>query len=143
MRALKVMLAYNGVESVLRGLVNLLVPTLFYLEPNAPKYAEDAVRVLGITYLALGLIQLNTWRVPDRRAVRAVAYASLLFAAGVAVQAATQGSASADTFHQAGVVLGPVTLPNVGLNVLWTTLYAGLLVREDRQAHQASRRAAS
>lgn len=132
MRALKIMLAYNGVESVLRGVANLAVPTMFYLPSDAPRYAMDAVRVLAITYLALGVIQLGTWRMADRRAVRIVAAASMLFAAGVAVQVATQGSGSTDVFHQAGVVLGPVTLSNLGLNVLWTALYAGLLLREGR-----------
>jgi hypothetical protein len=63
-----------------------------------------------------------------------VAFASMLFAAGVAVQVATQGSASTDVFHQAGVVIGPVILSNLGLNVLWTVLYAGLLIRESRMA---------
>lgn len=138
MRWLKVMLAYNGVESLLRGVANLVDPTMFYLQPDAPPYAMDAVRVLAITYLALGLIQLGAWRVQDRRAVRTVAGASLLFAAGVAIQVATQGSASTDVFHQAGVVIGPVTLSNLGLNVLWTVIYAGLLLRESRMAAAAA-----
>jgi hypothetical protein len=134
MRALKIMLAYNGVESILRGVANLVVPTLFYLEPSAPKYALDAVRVLAITYLALGVIQLGAWRMKDPQAVRLVAIASALFAAGVALQAASQGTASTDTFHQAGVALGPVILNNVAINVLWVVLYTGLLVREGRMA---------
>ena len=134
MRWLKIMLAYNGVESLLRGLVNLATPTVFYLQPDAPGYAQDAVRVLAITYLALGVVQLSTWRVADRRAVRNVAFASMLFAAGVAIQVATQGSASTDVFHSPGVVVGPVTLSNLGLNVLWTVLYGGLLLRESRMA---------
>ncbi len=134
MRALKVMLAYSGFEFVARGIVNYIQPTTFYLQADAPRYAQDAVRVLAITYLAFGLIHLGAWRVNDRLAVRLVAGASMLFAAGAAIQAATQGSASTDVWHQAGVVLGPVTLPNVGLNVLWTAIYAGLLFRESRMA---------
>jgi hypothetical protein len=134
MRALKVMLAYVGLEFVARGIVNFVQPTTFYLQADAPGYAMDAVRVLAITFLVFGLVHLGAWRVNDRRAVRLVAMASMLFAAGAAVQAATQGSASTDLWHQAGVVLGPVTLPNVGLNVLWTVIYAGLLVREARMA---------
>jgi hypothetical protein len=129
---LKMMLVYNGIESILRGGANLAAPTLFYLPGDAPAYAADAVRVLAITYLALGVIQLGSWRIGDRRAVRTVAWASMLFAAGVAVQVALQGPGSSDPFHQAGVVLGPITLSNLGLNVLWTVLYASLLVRESR-----------
>jgi len=134
MRALKVMLAYNGIESLLRGVAGLVVPTMFYLQPDAPEYAQDAVRVLAITYLTLSVIQLSTWGMTDRRAVRSVAVASMLFGASVAIQVATQGSASTDVFHQAGVVIGPVILSNLGLNVLWTVLYAGLLIRESRMA---------
>jgi len=132
MLALKVMLAYSGFEFVARGIVNFVQPTTFYLQADAPGYAMDAVRVLAITYLAFGLVHLGAWRVNDRRAVRLVAMASMLFAAGAAVQAATQSPASTDLWHQPGVVLGPVTLPNVGLNVLWTAIYAGLLLREGR-----------
>jgi hypothetical protein len=132
MLALKVMLAYSGFEFVARGIVNFVQPTTFYLQADAPGYAMDAVRVLAITYLAFGLVHLGAWRVNDRRAVRLVAMASMLFAAGAAVQAATQSPASTDLWHQPGVVLGPVILPNVGLNVLWTAIYAGLLLREGR-----------
>lgn len=134
MGALKVMLAYSGLEFVARGIVNFVQPTTFYLQADAPRYAMDAVRVLAITFLVFGIVHLGAWRVNDRRAVRLVAMASMLFAAGAAVQAATQGSASTDLWHQAGVVLGPVILPNVGLNVLWTVIYAGLLIREARMA---------
>lgn len=131
MRGLKILLAINGVFFLVRGLINIVQPTAFYLQPDAPRYAMDAVRVLAITYLAFGLIQLGTWWVVDRRAVRIVAFASLLFAAGVAIQVATQGSASTDGFHQADVI-GPLTLNNAAMNVLWTALYAGLLFRESR-----------
>lgn len=120
MRWLKIGLAVNGGFFLWRGFLNILQPTSFYLEPEAPKYAMDAIRVLGITYLALGLIQLGTWCVPDRRAVRIVAGASLLFAAGVFAQAATQGSASTDSFHQLSP--GPAVE-----NLLVAVLYGGLL----------------
>ncbi len=66
MRALKVMLAYSGFEFVARGIVNYIQPTTFYLQADAPRYAQDAVRVLAITYLAFGLIHLGAWRVNDR-----------------------------------------------------------------------------
>jgi len=84
--------------------------------------------------LALGVIQLGAWRLQERRAVRVIASASLLFAAGVAVQAMTQSPASTDAFHQAGVVLGPVILPNVGINALVTAIYAILLLRKRQGA---------
>ena len=122
---LKTALAVNGVFFLWRGSLDIVEPTSFYLQPDAPTYAMDAVRVLGITYLALGLIQLGTCRVADRRAAQIVAGASLLFAAGVAVQAATQGSASTDAFHQLSP--GPAVE-----NLLVAVLYAGLLLRESR-----------
>jgi hypothetical protein len=132
MHALNVMLAWNGFESIARGLVNLARPTIFYLPPEAPKYAQDTVRVLAITYLAVGVMQLGACRLKDRQAVRLVAGASMLFAAGVALQAATQGSGSSDVFHQSGERIGPVTLNNAWINVLWSTIYAVLLLREAR-----------
>jgi hypothetical protein len=125
MRWLKVGLAVNGGVFLWRGSLDILQPTSFYLEPDAPKYAMDAIRVLGITYISLGLIQLATWWVSDRRAVRTVAGASLLFAAGVFAQAATQGSASADPFHQ----LSPGAAVE---NLLVAMLYAGFLVLDAR-----------
>jgi hypothetical protein len=126
-RWLKVMLAVNGALFLWGGSLDILQPTSFYLEADAPVYAMDAIRVLGITYLALGLIQLGAWQVADRRAVRVVAGASLLFAAGVGVQAVTQGSASADAFHQLSP--GPAAE-----NLLVALLYAGLFAREIRLA---------
>ncbi len=127
MRVLKVLLAINGAVFLWRGSLDLVQPTAFYLEPDAPKYAMDAVRVIGITYLAVGLIQLGMWRVTDRLAVRVVASASLLFGAGVAIQAVTQGSGSADAFHR--LAPGPAVE-----NVLVALLYAALLYRESRTA---------
>lgn len=93
MRWLKTMLAVNGAVFLWRGSLDILQPTSFYFQSDAPVYAMDAVRILGITYVALGLIQLGVWPVTDRRAVRIVAGGSLVFAACVAVQAATQASA--------------------------------------------------
>lgn len=121
MRWLKIGLAVNGGFFLWRGSLNILQPTSFYLEPEAPKYAMDAIRVLGITYCSLGLIQLGTWWMPDRRALRTVAGASLLFAAGVFAQAATQGSGSVDPFHQLSP--GPAVE-----NLVVAMLYAGFLV---------------
>jgi hypothetical protein len=124
---LKVLLAVNGVVFLWRGSLDLLQPTSFYLESDAPPYAIDAIRVLGITYVALGLIQLGMWRVSERLPLRIVAGASLLFAAGVAVQAATQGGTSGDAFHQSSP--GPAVE-----NALVAVLYAVLLSRDLRTA---------
>ena len=136
MRALKVLLAINGAIFLGRGSLDIVQPTNFYLESNAPKYALDAVRVIGITYLTVGLIQLGMWRVTDRLAVRVVAGASLLFGAAVAVQAVTQGSGSADAFHR--LAPGPAVE-----NALVALLYAALLYRESRTtARRISRRSA-
>jgi hypothetical protein len=126
-RWLKLGLAVNGGIFLWRGSLDILQPTSFYLASDAPRYAIDAVRVLGITYLALGLIQLGMWWVPDRRAVRIVAGASMLFAAAVFAQALTQGSASADAFHQLSP--GPAVE-----NALVAVAYAILLSRESRTA---------
>jgi hypothetical protein len=38
MRALKIMLVDNGIESLLRGLVNLALPTTFYLPPASHEW---------------------------------------------------------------------------------------------------------
>lgn len=123
MRSLKTLLAVNGLVFFIRAVTNLVRPTSFYLESDAPKYAVDAVRVIGITYAALAVIQLGMWRVDDRRAVRAVAGASQLFAAGIAVQAATQGSSSTDTFHR-------IRFASAAENAAVVVLYALLLHRE-------------
>lgn len=125
MRWLKLVLAINGAVFMLRASMNLIRPTSFYLPDGAPTYAEDAVRVLGITYAALGLIQLGMWMVPDARAVRTVAGASMLFATGVAIQAVVQGSQSADAFHR--LRIGSAA-ENLGVAVL----YAALLYRASR-----------
>ena len=99
MRALKRLLAVNGLVFLLRASLNILRPTSFYLAEGAPDNAIDAVHVLGITYAAFGLIQLGIWRSQDRTAVRVVAAGSMLFASGVALQALGQNSSPPDTFH--------------------------------------------
>lgn len=130
MSLLKIMLAANGAAFLLRGSLNIAQPTSFYLESDAPAYAQDAVRILGITYLTVGLVQLGMWWVGDRRAVRIVAGAALLFAAGVAIQAATQSSGSSDSFHELG-------LGSAAENALVASLYTLLLYREGRQTRLA------
>jgi len=130
MRLLKIMLAVNGAVFLVRGFLNIVQPGSFYLEADAPTYAQDAIRVLGITYVTLGLIQLGMWWVRDRRAVRIVAGAALLFAAGVAIQAVTQRPGSSDAFHE-------LALGSAAENALVVALYAALLFRERRQARLA------
>lgn len=127
MRALKTLLAVNGLVFLIRALLNVFRPTSFYLESGAPEYASDAVRVLGITYGVLGSIQLGMWRVSDRRAVLVLSSGSLLFAVGVAVQAMNQAGSSTDRFHQ-------MRLASAAENVAVAGLYAFLLYREHQSA---------
>ena len=127
MRWLKILLAINGVAFLAYAASNILLPTSYFLEADAPKTAVDAVRVVGIAYGALGLIQLGMWWVADRLALRIVAGASLLFCAGFAAQAALQGSASNDPFHQLGLVVAAG-------NGLVALIYAWLLYRESQTA---------
>ncbi len=123
MRALKSLLALNGLVFLLRGGLNLTRPTSFYLAEGAPVNAMDAVRVLGITYVAFGLVQTGMWFTPDRIAVRVVAGSSMLFASGVALQALNQDAALPDSFHQ-------IRLLSAAENVAVAALYAALLYRE-------------
>jgi hypothetical protein len=122
MPALKLLLTVNGAVFVVRALTNLVRPTSFYLEADAPAYAQDAVRVLGVSYATLGAIQLGTAVTGDRSAVRTVAGASMLFAAAVATQAALQRSGS-DSFHR-------LRLGAAAENGLVAGLYAALLSRQ-------------
>ncbi len=125
MRSLRIALLVNGAVFLWRGSLDITQPTSFYLESDAPAYAVDAVRVLGVAYLALGLTQLGAGWTADRAAVRVVAGASLLFAVGVAVQALTQGSGSADAFHRLSP--GPALE-----NLLVALAYAVLLAQDSR-----------
>ena len=126
MRALKRLLAVNGLVFLLRASLNILRPTSFYLAEGAPDNAIDAVHVLGITYAAFGLIQLGMWRSQDRTAVRVVAAGSMLFASGVALQALGQNSSPPDTFHQ-------IRRASAAENIAVAALYATLIIRERRQ----------
>jgi hypothetical protein len=115
-------LAVNGVVFLVRAGLDIVRPTSFYLAAGAPAYAVDAVRVLGITYATLALVQLGVSRLADPRAVRLVAAASMLFAAAVAVQASLQSSGTTDAFHR-------LRWGSAAENVLVATLYAMLLYR--------------
>ena len=125
MRALKRLLAVNGLVFLLRAGLNIFRPKSFYLAEGAAENAIDAVHVLGITYAAFGLIQLGMWRSQDRTAVRVVAAGSMIFASGVALQALGQDSSPPNTFHQ-------IRLASAAENVAVAALYAALLIRERR-----------
>ena len=118
-KPLKYALALNGVVFLVRAGTNLLKPTSWYVDANAPQNAVDAVHVIGITYAALGLIQIGMWRVSDRRAVRAVSGASFAFAAGMAGKALSQGSGPADAFHRMRYASAA---ENAGVAVLYAVL---------------------
>jgi hypothetical protein len=129
-KALRGLLAANGLVFLLRGGLNLLQPTSFYLAEGAPENAMDAVRILGITYGTVGVIQLGMLSSRDRNALRVVAGGSMLFAAGVAAQALAQGREPSDTFHQ-------IRNASAAENIAVAALYAGLLYREGRQHRQS------
>ena len=93
-------LAVNGAVFVLRGALNVVTPRSFYLPPRPPRYAEDVVRLLGVTYLAMAVAQLGTaWRGNDS-AVRTMGAASMLFAGGAATVAMSPGSSQETGFER-------------------------------------------
>jgi hypothetical protein len=93
-------LAVNGAVFVLRGTLNVVAPNSFYLPPDPPRYAEDVVRLLGVTYLAVALAQLQAaWR-GDDSAVRGMAAASMVFAGGAATVAASSAGSRATRFDR-------------------------------------------
>ena len=118
-------LAINGLVFLLRSVVNLTRPTSFYIEPESPGYARDAVRILGVTYGAFGLTQLGVSGSSDSATIRTVSIASMLFASGAAAAAITQNIDADTGFRRLRWVSAA---ENVGL----ATLYALLLVK-DRQ----------
>jgi len=124
MSSLRTALAVNGLVFLIRAALNLLRPTSFYADEAATKPHRDVVRVLGIAYTTLGVIQLATSRA-GLPAVRSTAAASGLFAAGVAVQAATQGPGP-DTYHR-------LRYGAAAENAAVAVLYGTLLIRERRR----------
>lgn len=126
MRWLKILLVVNGAVFLLYAATNTIAPTSYFLPSDAPDYAISVVRVVAMTYLAMGLIQVGMWWVMDRLAIRIVAGASLVLTAGFAILAATGGSASSDAFHQLGVLAGAT-------NAIVAILYAFLLYRERQE----------
>jgi hypothetical protein len=128
MRMLRAVLAVNGLVFLVRAGLDIVHPTSFYLAAGAPADAVDAVRVLGITYATLALIQLGASRLGAAGAVRLVAAASMLFAAAVAVQASLQGSGTTDAFHR-------LRWGSAAENALVAALYAVLLYRGRPRGH--------
>ncbi len=127
MRWLKILLAINGIVLLVYAATNTLAPTSYFLPSDAPGYAVDVTRVVGVGYLAFGLVQLGMWLVTDQMAIRIVAGTSLVYAAGFALLAFTSSASSSVTFHEIGVAAG------IG-NGLVAVLYAILLYREARTA---------
>jgi hypothetical protein len=123
MRWLKILLVVNGVASVSYVFSNILMPTSFFAPTDASGYGLDAVKLVGMGYLPLGIVQLGSWRIADRFAVRLIAVASMAYAAGFALLAAMAGSGSSDLFHQYGLVIA-------GAWALVAVLYAWLIYRE-------------
>lgn len=123
MRWLKILLALNGVAFAFYGVSNIAMPTSYFLTADAAANAIDAVRVVGVLYLGLAVVQLGAWFLADRTAVRLVAVASIVPVAGFAAVAALQTAGSTDTFHQLGMV-------GVIGNAVVAVLYLFLLYRE-------------
>lgn len=103
------------------------MPTSYFLPADATGPALDAVRTVGLTYGALGLVLLGMWWVKDRLAVRIVAGAAFLFLVDFALQSATHGTGSSDPFHQLGLGIA------VG-NAVVAVLYVWLIYRENQEA---------
>ena len=122
---LRAAMSLNGAVFLVRGSLNLRDPHSFYLEPGAPPYAKDAVRVLGITYVTLGLCQLVVANTSDRRTLHGVAGASLGFAAGLAVQGLVQQRGTLDRYHV-------LSRTSAAENAVVGVVYA-LLIARDRQ----------
>ncbi len=127
MRWLKILLALNGVAYAYYGLSNIALPTSYFLPSDAADYAIATVRVVGVMYVALAIVQLGAWRIADRGAVRLISVASLVAAVGFAVQAALLGSGSTTVFQSVGVAVA------AGYAV-FAALFAILIYREWREA---------
>ncbi len=123
MRWLKLLVAINGVIFVFYSGTNAFIPGLYFLPSDAPDYAVAVVHVVAVAYLTIGLVQVGTWMLTDRLAVRVVAFGSMVFAAGFAIVAGTAGTASSDGFHQFSLIAA------VGHAII-AIVYAYLLYRE-------------
>lgn len=125
--ALRSLVAANGLVFLLRAFTNLVHPTSFYLDEDAPANAKDAIHALGITQASLGLAQIGVARSTDPRAIRSLSTASLLFAAAHALKAATMSTDPSDAFHRLRI---GVVAENTGVALL----FGWLLARERRAA---------
>lgn len=124
MRWLKILLLVNGLASISYVFSNIVLPTSFFAPSDATAgYGLDAVKLLGLGYLPLAIIQLGSWWVADRFSIRLIAVASMAYAAGFAVLAMTASSGSSDPFHQYGIGVA-------GAWLVVTVLYLWLLYRE-------------
>ena len=127
MRWLKILLAINGVAFLFYAVGNIVAPTSYFLPTDAPQSALDAVRAMSSLYAGLGLVQLGSWWLQDRRATRLIAVASMVAIGAFAIAAALQGSGSSDPFHQLSLAIA------VG-NGIFAAIYAVLLYREQMTA---------
>ena len=123
MRWLKILLFINGLAFLVYAFSNYFMPASFFVPSDAAGYANDAVKAIAAGYLALAIIQLGSWWVADRFALRLVAYASVVYAAAFAAQAAMAGTGSSDPFHQYGIAVA-------GAWAVVALLYAWLIYRE-------------
>ena len=128
MRWLKILIALNGVVSVLYGLMGWFMPTQFWAPAGSPVTVINIIQALSSLQLALGIIQLGTWRMNERFGVVLVGVASLFnaFAFGVVLWLASSNPSS-DMFHQLGAAGAVVWL-------VVAALYAFLIYRERQEA---------
>lgn len=123
---LRYTLAINGAVFALRGALNVVAPSSFYLPDDPPRYAKDVVRLLGVTYLAIASAQVQTALRGDDSAVRQIGAASMLFAGGAALVALSSGASRRTRFDR---VKPGSALEN---GVLCVT-YGALIVQAHRQ----------
>jgi len=105
MRWLKIVLFVNGLAFLVYAFSNYFLPTSFLAPSDATGWGLDAVKLVAAGYLPLAIVQLGSWWATDRFSIRLIAYASIVYAAAFAVNAAMAGKGSSDPFHQLGIVL--------------------------------------
>jgi len=128
MRWLKILLVINGLAFILYGLEALYDPSPFWMPKGSPASVVDIGRAMGLTQLAIGVIQLGTWRITERVAIELVAGVSLVFAAGFGILLGMNTSTTSDDmFHQFG-------LPGAAAWLIVAAPFAGLMYRERRMA---------
>jgi hypothetical protein len=126
-RWLKIVLFISGLAFLAYAFSNYFLPASFFVPSDAAGYATDAVKVIAAAYLFIAIIQLGSWKVTDRFALRLIAYASVVFMAAATAQAAMVGKGSSDPFHQYSIAFAAA----------WgavTVLLAFLIYRERSEA---------